>query len=285
MQNEENKISAKITNRLPTRFYTEGPGLDAVGNLYFTTITGGKIMKLTPEEELEEWASCGYPNGQRILPNGDHLVCDCKRSEVIRFSAEGKQIKVEAGGSIEELPVNLPNDLAVDGENGFYFTDSTRHNGKVFYVSFDGTKNVVAHSLDYPNGIVLTPDKKALLVAESHKNRIISIPLQEAGVTRRRIEVFVNLPQNPKPLDLNNLVATGNLPDGLALDADGNLWIAHYGMQALQVVSPSGELITSIDTGIPATSNLCFSLDYKKVFVTGGKNEPGPGLIHTLTIE
>ena len=284
MPNKQYPISGKITERLTTQFYTEGPGLDEAGNLYFTTITGGIIMKCPPGGTPEQWATGGHPNGQRILSNGDHLVCDGKTSEVIRFNSEGQQIKVAVGGTIAGLPIQQPNDLAVDEGHGFYFTDSTRHDGKVFYVGFDGHKKAIAHHLDFPNGIVLTPDKKALLVAESYQNRILFIRLQEAGVAQGKPEVFATLPQNDKPHDPDNAVETGNLPDGLALDASGNLWVAHYGMQALQVVSPSGALITSVDTGIPATSNLCFSADYQQVFVTGGLNEPGPGLVHTLTI-
>lgn len=278
------KITARITKRLTTQFYTEGPGIDKAGNLYFTTITGGKIMRLRQEGIPETWAVCGYPNGQRLLANGDHLVCDCKTGEVLRFDPKGWQIKIEAGGKIDGQPVKLPNDLAVDEAYGFYFTDSTRHDGKIFYAGFDGDKKLIAQGLDYPNGIVLTPDKKMLLVAESYKNRILLIRLEDVGVAWGKPEVFAVLPQNPRPLDPSNLAQTGNLPDGLALDLQGNLWVAHYGMQALQVVSPSGELITSIDTGIPATSNLCFFPDYKNLIVTGGKNEPGPGLIHKLTI-
>ena len=284
MLNKRTQLSGTITARLTTHFYTEGPGVDKAGNLYFTTITGGKIMKLTPGGTLEEWATGGYPNGQRILSNGDHLVCDSKTGEVVRFASNGQRIRTEARGAIAGLPINQPNDLAIDEDHGFYFTDSTRHDGKVFYSGFGGSQKVVAYPLDYPNGIVLTPDRKALLVAESYRNRILRIRLQEVGVAQGKPEVFIELPRNNAPYDSDNVAETGNLPDGLALDRFGNLWVAHYGMQALQVVSLSGALMASLDTGIPATSNLCFSTDYKHVFVTGGIKEPGPGLVHTLTI-
>ena len=284
--NKQDVLSGTITTRLATPFYTEGPGLDEAGNVYFTTITGGRIMKLAPGGAPEEWATGGYPNGQRILSNSDHLVCDSKTGEVVRFDPDGQRIKAEAKGVIAGLPINQPNDLAIDEDHGFYFTDSTRHDGKVFYVGFDGKQKVVAQRLDYPNGIVLTPDRDVLLVAESYQNRILLIRLSEVGVAQGKPEVLIDLPRNNAPYDPENVAKTGNLPDGLALDRAGNLWVAHYGMQALQVISPSGKRIASIDTGIPATSNLCFSTpDAEQVIVTGGTKEPGPGLVHTLTIE
>jgi gluconolactonase len=277
------KIDINLLAVLPvvkSEFYTEGPAFDKEGNIYFTTLTGGKILKVNPEGITSVWAETPSPNGQRILANGDHLVCDSQLGKVIRFDALGEIIEKAAFGKIEDIIIQTPNDLAVDEENGFYFTDSLRHVGVVFYKGFDGTARIVARNIDYPNGIVLSADRKYLLVAESYQNRIILIKLTDAGYASGKPEVFAELPMNDKPMDPDHLATTGNLPDGLALDKEGKLWVAHYGMQALQVIDAAGNHITSIDTGIPATSNLCFSTpDYKSIIVSGGIKEPGPGLM------
>ncbi len=266
-------------------YYSEGPVIDNEGNIYFTTLTGGKIMKTTPDGETSAWAVAVRPNGQGILSNGDHLVCDTQSGKVIRFDSSGKKIGDAAFGKIEDAIIQTPSDLFIDEENGFYFTDSLRNVGVVYYKGFDGSESIISKNIDYPNGIVLSEDKKCLYVAESYKNRILIISLDDIGHSSVKPEVFADLPTNDKPKDPDNLPITGNLPDGLALDKEGNLWVAHYGMQALQVLDPSGKYITSIDTGIPATSNLCFSIpDFKSIIVSGGINEPGPGLINKITI-
>lgn len=276
----------KITEAYKGPYYTEGPVCDQEGNLYFTTISGGKIMKMKPDGEVKCWSEYGWPNGQRILTNGDHLVCDIQHAAVVRLDQKGKLLKAEASGEIGGIKIRTPNDLVVDQENGFYFTDSVRHDGVVFYKGFDGKESVVARNIDFANGIVLSEDKSFLLVAESYQNRILMIRLNDVGVAAAKAEVFAELPANEKPTDLDNLVETGNLPDGLAYDQHGNLWVAHYGMQALQVVDTSGNLIRSVETGIPATSNLCFSTpDYQSIMVSGGRNEPGPGMIHRILIQ
>lgn len=62
----------------------------------------------------------------------------------------------------------------------------------------------------------------------------------------------------------------------------GRLWIAHYGMQAVQVLSETGELLATYDSGIPLTSNVCFVGD--EIWITGGIAEPGPGRLARMKV-
>jgi gluconolactonase len=66
--------SSKILAELP--WYTEGPVMDADGNIYFTTLKGGSIVKIDVAGQLSNWASSACPNGQLILPGGDQLICE-----------------------------------------------------------------------------------------------------------------------------------------------------------------------------------------------------------------
>src|SRR5680860_1327471 len=70
-------------------YYTEGPELDTEGNLYFTTLTGGIIMKMVPTGEVSEWARVQCPNGQRILNNSHHLVCDTMAKSIVELDSNG----------------------------------------------------------------------------------------------------------------------------------------------------------------------------------------------------
>lgn len=268
-----------IASLIASEFYTEGPAVDGEGNVYFTTLTGGKVMKLDRDGNSSVWAESACPNGQRILSNGDHLVCDSQLAKVIRFDASGKKMADAASGRCGDVLIRTPNDLAVDDGSGFYFTDSVRHTGMVYFFGDDGSRVVVASGLDYPNGICLSLDKSRLFVAESYKNRILVIELQDPGIPARGPEGFCQLPWNA------NGVATGNLPDGIMTDSDDRIWVAHYGMQAVQVISSQGKLVKTYDTGIPLTSNLCFTKDGSELIVTGGRAEPGPGNVHKLFLQ
>lgn len=259
-------------------FYTEGPVVDREGNLFCTTLRGGTILHLDKQGNYAEWANSACPNGQALSLNGDHLVCDSMMSAVRRFDQKGNWLKDEIQNQCAGKPVYVPNDLVLDSRDGIYFTDSKRHTGAVFYLGNDGQQFVIADNLDYPNGLVLSGDEYFLYVAESYRNRILKINLSQSVPTKKKVTVLADLPKHISGRDQDNL------PDGLAMDNDQNLWVAHYGMQAVQVVSTEGHVLFSIDTGIPYTSNLTF-IDDSTLMVTGGYGEPGPGAVVLIETE
>ena len=253
-------------------FYTEGPAMDSKGNIYCTTLSGRAILKIDAQNKITEWAYSDCPNGQIVLPDDEHLVCDVKLAAVRRFDSDGQFIKNEIEKYCADIEVYCPNDLIADGSANIYFTDSIRNSGKVCFLGTNGEQSILANDLDYPNGLVLSLDQKTLYVAESYKNRVIKIALESAGKTEDSIDVFAELPIHSSGKEIDSL------PDGLALDQDGNLWVAHYGMQAIHKLSPEGKLLASIDTNLPLTSNLFFC-DPETIIVTGGFGEPGPGAV------
>ncbi len=253
-------------------FYTEGPAVDHYGNIYFTMLSGENIMQLNADGEMFLWAKSSCPNGQIILANGEHLVCDSKLGKVLCFSPQGQLMGAASNETCAGIKVNVPNDLLMDDHGNLYFTDSIRHHGAVFCIAQNGDESLIASGLDYPNGLVLSVDKKNLFVAESYQNRIIRIPLNDEGKPAGDAGVFIDLPQNPSGNPI------GNLPDGIAMNRQGVMAIAHYGMAAVHLVSTKGNLIETIDTGLACTSNVYF-LDDQTLIVTGGSNEPGPGAV------
>ena len=256
-------------------YYTEGPAVDDQGYLYFTDLAGKSIWCYR-NGLINRWASGVRPNGQCLMDNGDHLVCDSDESAILQFDHEGFLIKKWEFDHIGRFQVRCPNDICVSNDGqGFYFTDSVRHTGTVYYQAFDGWNSVVADQLDFANGIAIDADDQYLMVAESYSNRIVKIALKAPGIRSGSPEVFATLPFHPKNKE------TGNLPDGIRLDLMGRLWVAHYGMQSVQVLSTEGKLLRSYDTGIPLTSNLCFA--DQGIYVTGGSGEPGPGSVCLLS--
>ena len=259
-------------------YYSEGPVIDPSGNLYISH--GNAISKLRSETTLIRWATTTAPNGHKILPNGNHLVCDGKCNAILLLDQEGKVIGKAASGHCEDLEITSPNDLCLHPNGGFYFTDSLSKVGVVFYVSQDKTIHVLARDLDVPNGIVLSENCRQLFVSESYTNRILSFEIDEKGMSISAPTIFSDLPRNDKKGK-----DAVNMPDGIALDAAGRLWVAHYGMQAIQVLSPKGKLLATYDTGIRCTSNICFgSKNLTTAFVTGGEGEPSPGTLIRLDV-
>lgn len=259
--------SVKPVPVLITNDYTEGVVTDRQGNLFFSH--GTRITRVTPDGKHAVWIETGAPNGHKILDNGEHLVCDGSRHAVLRLDPSGRIIGHAATGSAEGLEIRTPNDLTLDPKGGFYFTDSVPETGAVWYVSPNGDKRVVARNQDFPNGIALSQDRKRLYFAESRKNRIMVVKLKRPGIPSDQPQVFADLPRNTERPGWE-----WNQPDGIAFDAEGRLWVAHYGMKAIQVLSPKGQLRRTYDGGNRTTSNLCFAgPEGDTVYATGG--EPG----------
>lgn len=268
--------------------YTEGVVFDRDGNGYCSH--DKTVTRFTLDGKHETWAETGGPNGHKILGDGTHLLCDRSHRAVLRLSAGGKLLDRPAAKAFDGKPLQGPNDLSLDTKNGgFYFTDpenSSADNpiGAVYYVDkTDGTGNVhrVDEGLAYPNGIVLTPDGKRLYVGESQRNRVHVYDVTAPGKVANR-RVFADLPKADP--------ATGqidNQPDGMCLDAAGNLYVAHYGMQQVQVLDPDGKLIARLPGGNLTTSNVAFGgpgLD--QLFVTGAlaPSEGGKGAVFRLDL-
>jgi gluconolactonase len=248
--------------------YTEGIVFDHAGNAY---ISHGKVItKISPDLKIRPWAETGAPNGHKVLADGTHLVCDASHHAVLHLDANGKMLP-HASKECDGKPLRGPNDLTLDPKGGFYFTDpgeSSDKNpiGTVHHVDPMGKTRLVARGLAFPNGIVLRPGGKTLLVAESKHNRILEYPVLEPGKVGE-MKVFANLPvKEGDQID--------NQPDGMCLDADGNLYVAHYGMHQVQVLSPEGKLLRRYPGGTLTTSNVAFGgPNMDQLYVTGALGE------------
>lgn len=270
----------KLTKILEVPNYCEGVVFDREGNGYISH--KDTITKFTLDGKSSVWAVTGAPNGHKILSDGTHLVCDASRHAVLHLSADGKLLEPaskECGGK----PLRGPNDLTLDiGGKGFYFTDPGESGiknpiGTVHFVDARGT-HLVAGGLAYSNGIVLVPGGKRLLVAESQKNRVLEYEILAPGKAGK-MKVFADLPKKEgEQID--------NQPDGMCLDAAGNLYVAHYGMRQVQVLDPQGKLIARYPGGNLTTSNVAFGgPGADQLFITGGLGvEAGGGGLFRLDI-
>jgi len=260
--------------------YCEGVVFDHAGNGY--TSEGDTIVQFTLDGKQKNWAKTGSPNGHKVLADGTHLVCDASQHAMLRLSADGKLLN-PASKECDGQPLRGPNDLSLDTANGgFYFTDpggSDEKNtiGTVHYVDAKGKTHLCDKGLAFPNGIVLTPDGKKLYVAESKQNRVLVYDVTAPGKIGNR-SVLADLPKKDEAAG-----QIDNQPDGMCLDAAGNLYVAHYGMKQVQVLSPEGKLLARYPGGNLTTSNVAFGGPKgDQLFVTGGigdeKSNAGGGV-------
>ncbi|MFP6766049.1 MAG: SMP-30/gluconolactonase/LRE family protein, partial [Planctomycetaceae bacterium] len=227
------------------------------------------ISKVTLDGEVTRWLKTGGPRGHAILGDGAHLICDISQRAVLHLDAEGNLLGKVATESAGHL-LRAPDDIVVDQAGGFYFTDPGHARvrsaiGKVYYVAPGGQVSVVVSKLAFPEGIALARDGSALFIAESQKNRIVKCDLQTPGKAGPP-EVFCDLPRQSRG-------HSDGFVGGLVNDREGWLYVAHRGMSRVEVIGPDGDWRTSFHCPNTIVSNLAFSPDDSRLFVTGSSRE------------
>lgn len=259
-----------------TETFAEAPVFDAEGNLYVSEPFAGPITKITPEGEVKVWADLDGANGHKILSDGTHLVCERVRKLVLRLDADGNIIG-EAAADCMGKPLRAPNDLVLDQQGGFYFTDPGNEEdpiGRIGYVDASGTSHLVAEISGYPNGIALAPNDKLLYVADFANNKILQYTIQ-APARVGAVKLFAELPKLEK----------NGGPDGILCNEVGNLYVAHLGSGKVRVLNPQAELTHSLTVGQHWVSNLVFGgPEGRTLYTTGApKREKGEiGIVYKM---
>ena len=110
------------------------------------------------------------------------------------------------------------------------------------------------------NGPASSPDGSLLYVSDSLRGEVLVHDVDEDGVLHDR-RVLVRVP------------AEDGLPDGLAVDAEGCLWVAHWGGGRVSRVSPAGEVLARLDVPAPHVTSVAFGGDdLDQLFVTSARH-------------
>jgi gluconolactonase len=214
----------------------EGPCFDRDGNLYMVDIPYGRIFRMAPDGEWTVVVSYdGEPNGLRFLPDGRLAIADYKHG-ILSLDLQTREIAPIVTRYRSER-LKGPNDLVVSKAGDIYFTDQGQtglHDptGRVFRLRQTGELDCILSNGPSPNGLVLTSNEKFLFVAMTRDNSIWRLPLTADGGTMKvgRFSQYFGI--------------VG--PDGVALDQDGNLFVAHASLGQVFVHDKHGELIARI---------------------------------------
>lgn len=201
--------------------FLEGPSFDRQGNLIVTDIPHGRIFKVTPSGE---WALVteydGWPNGLKFHKDGRAFITDYKRGIMTLDMGSGKVTPLIE--TVRSESFKGVNDLHFASNGDLWFTDQGQtglHDptGRVYRYTAAGELSCLVNTIPSPNGIVHNLDEKIVYVAVTRANAIWRLPIMPDGAVSK-VGVAIQL--------------SGGLagPDGLALDAEGGLVVAHAGM-------------------------------------------------------
>lgn len=265
--------------------WTEGPlwiGGAKNGHLLFSDIPRNSIFRWTEKDGVSLFmCPSGYTgvtyyglepgsNGLIVDAQGRLVLCEHGDRRVSVLTKDGG--KLTLADRYQGKRLNSPNDAALKSNGDIYFTDPPyglpqRYDDPrreldfcgVYRVSTDGKLTLLSQALERPNGIGFSPDEKTLYVAQSDPKKAIwmQFPVKADG-TLSKGKVFY---------DATSEVGDENpgLPDGMAVDADGNLWATGPG--GVWIFSPEGKVLGKLRTG-QKTSNCTFGEDGSTLFIT-----------------
>jgi gluconolactonase len=241
--------------------FLEGPSFDRAGNLLVVDIPHGRVLRVSPQGEWSVVTEYdGWPNGLKIHRDGRIFIADHRLGIMQLDPATGTVTPVL--GEVRREGFKGTNDLIFAANGDLYFTDQGQTglqdpSGRVYRLRADGQVDCLLQNVPSPNGLVLSPDEKALFLAVTRANQIWRLPLHPDGTTSK-VAAFITL--------------SGGLsgPDGVAIDEQGGLAVAHCGLGTVWLFDRLGEPRYRIRSceGI-STTNLAFGgTNNRSLFIT-----------------
>jgi gluconolactonase len=254
---------AKVERLADDFKFTEGPAVDAAGNVFFTDQPNDRILEWSVEGKLTTFmAPSGRANGMFFDSKGNLIACADENNQLWSISKAGK-VTVLVKDYQGKL-LNGPNDVWVRPDGGLYFTDPwykraywTRgpmeQDGQhVYFLSPDRQKLArVIDDMKQPNGIIGTADGKILYVADIGAGKTYSYDTNADGTLSNK-RLFCDMGS-----------------DGMTIDNEGNIYLTGRGVT---VFDRAGKQIEHIGVDEPWTANVCFGgKDRHTLFITASR--------------
>jgi len=210
---------------------TEGPAAGKDGNVFFSDARQDKIFKIGSDGKAILWKDkAGRVLGMMFGSDGRLYATNRETRQVVSWGMDGSE-KVVAN----DLDMN---DLAVTAKGEVYVTDPPGH--RVWFIDAAGNKRVVAENIDFPNGVILSPDQSLVMVADMRTKWVWSFQRAADGSLVNGLPFY----RMETPDESSNTSI-----DGLTVDRDGYLYVATS--IGVQVCDQPGRVVAIISKPQP----------------------------------
>jgi sugar lactone lactonase YvrE len=241
-------------------FFGEGPRWHD-SRLWFSDFYDQAVFSVgTGGDKRREVDVPGQPSGLGWLPDGRLLVVRMTSREVLRREPDGTLV---VHGSLHPWAGFHANDMVVSedgrayvGNFGFDLTalfegKAEQCNTSLVRIDPDGTSHEAAPDMAFPNGSVIFPGGKLLVVAESFGERLTAFDVAADGTLSGR-RVWASLP--------------GRAADGICLDAEGRIWVANPAVNECLLVAEGGEIVDQVTTSLPCVACMLGGPDRRTLY-------------------
>lgn len=269
--------------------FGEGPRWHE-GRLWFSDFYDHAVKSVSEAGDVRvEVEIDDQPSGLGWTPDGDLLVVSMTKRRLLRRSADGR---ISTLADLSGLATWHCNDMVVDaagrayvGNFGFDLEAAAAQGGlegvttshlpaKLARVDPDGGVHVAAEDMHFPNGTVITPDGRTMIIGETFAARLTAFDIGPDGALSNR-RVWAEI--------------APRLPDGICLDAAGCVWVANPTAPECVRVAAGGEVLEVIQTAMPCFACMLGGADGRTLFMmtsradeAGGKPE---GQIEVATVD
>ncbi|HZO08400.1 MAG TPA: SMP-30/gluconolactonase/LRE family protein [Myxococcota bacterium] len=211
------------------------------GFLYCSDMGHDRVVRVDLSTGRSETV-CDVPDGASglgWLPDGRLLVVVPRARKLVRLERDGTLV---LHADLSSLAPSWCNDMVVDdagrayvGNFGFdLFSGEAMKPTCLIGVEPDGRTRIVAEGLVFPNGAVITEDRRRLVVAETWAHRLTRYEIRPDG--------------SLSPGRLFADLVDGD-PDGIAIDAEGAVWAACFGQNEFRRVHEGGRVSAVVEVG------------------------------------
>src|SRR5262245_25527333 len=239
----------------------EGPRVDGAGNLYFSDVTNGGVFRRRADGTIDTVVPKRRGVGGIALHADGGLVISGKN---ICHVKDGATRILFAKDGVPGF-----NDLFTDAQ-GRVYTGSMRSNpfsesdertpGECYRIDAEGRATELYGGVSLTNGIGFSPDGRTIYHSDTAPGLIRVHELGPDGKTTAKTPIRVE-----------------GGPDGLAVDAEGGVWVALYQAGAVQRYLPSGKPDARLEVPARAVTSVCFGgADLRDVYVVSADNAADP---------
>jgi len=261
--------------------FPEGPRWHE-DRLWFSDMHAGEVFAVDMQGRTERIVEvAAEPSGLGWTPDGRLLVVSMQDRRLLRLDPDGLT-------EVADLTPHAPyycNDMVVDAEGRAYVGNFgfDLHGGakpvatNLILVRPDGQVEVVASDVRFPNGTVITPDGRTLIVGESFGGCLTAFDIADDGRLENR-RLWAQL--------------EGAVPDGICLDEEGAIWVASpVGEGGVLRVREGGEVTDRVAVEHEAFACMLGGPDGRTLFIcTAPDSDPAKtgdrgGRIETVEVE
>ena len=222
--------------------FTEGPRWRD-GRLYFSDFFTHRVLAVDTKGNMETIVETPQqPSGLGWSPDGSMLIVSMNDKKLLSFS-NGELSEV---ANLSQLATHFCNDMVVDKKGNAYVGNFgfDLHAGEpikptnLILVRPGEEPCEVAENVFFPNGTVITPDDKTLIVGETFASCLTAFDINEDGTLANR-RVWADL----------RSIEEGYtpVPDGICLDAEGAIWVASPSTNDVIRVQEGGDLLDKVE--------------------------------------